>query len=153
MLGDKEANEKKWLHCFEDVTAVIFCVALSEYDLKLFEDGVTNRMHESLSVFKETCNMHYFRNTAMILFLNKRDLYEEKITRIPLKVCFEEYDGPNDSTSTIKFIQSKFEAQNLQKKIIYPHITTATDTDNVNKVFNAVKDSVLRRALDEAGIV
>lgn len=37
---------------FQDVTACIFCVALSEYNLTLYEDGKTNRMHESLRLFK-----------------------------------------------------------------------------------------------------
>lgn len=36
------------MHCFQDVTAVLFVVALSEYDLKLYEDNQTNRMFEVL---------------------------------------------------------------------------------------------------------
>lgn len=154
-VGGQRSARKKWIHCFQDVTAVIFCVALSEYDLKLFEDEETNRMHESLGLFKEMCNLTWFKNTAMILFLNKRDLYEEKIKRVPLSLCFADYTGPNDIDSTIKYIQLQFEAQNTTypKKPIYAHTTTATDTENINRVFTAVKDSVLRRALDEAGIV
>jgi hypothetical protein len=57
------------------VTAVLFCVALSEYDLKLYEDDTTNRMHESIKLFKEICNTKWFVNTSMILFLNKKDLF------------------------------------------------------------------------------
>jgi len=153
-VGGQRSERKKWIHCFQDVTAVIFCVALSEYDLKLYEDDETNRMHESLRLFKEMCNLTWFKTTAMILFLNKRDLYEEKITRVPLTVCFPEYTGGSDLNRTIEYIQIRFEQQNLvPKKAIYAHTTTATDTDNIEKVFTAVKDSVLRRALDEAGIV
>lgn len=154
-VGGQRSERKKWIHCFQDVTAVIFCVALSEYDLKLFEDDETNRMQESLRLFKEMCNLMWFKNTAMILFLNKRDLYEEKIRRVPLTKCFPEYTGPGDIDSTIKYIQYQFELQNTTypKKPIYAHTTTATDTENIDRVFTAVKDSVLRRALDEAGIV
>lgn len=37
-------RRKKWIHCFEAVTAVIFVVGLSEFDQMLFEDSRTNRM-------------------------------------------------------------------------------------------------------------
>jgi len=153
-VGGQRSERKKWIHCFEDVTAVIFCVAMSEFDLKLFEDDETNRMHESLRLFKEMCNLPYFRKTAMILFLNKKDLYEEKIKRVSLTVCFPEYTGLHDAENTTKYIQAQFEAQNqIPKKAIYSHVTCATDTNNIDKVFTAVKDTVLRKALDEAGIV
>ncbi len=49
-VGGQRNERKKWIHCFQDVTAIIFVVAVSEYDLKLEEDLVTNRMHESLKV-------------------------------------------------------------------------------------------------------
>jgi len=80
-VGGQRSERKKWMHCFQDVTAVIFCVAISEYDLKLYEDDQTNRMHESLKLFKEICNSKWFIDTAMILFLNKRDLFAEKIKK------------------------------------------------------------------------
>jgi guanine nucleotide-binding protein G(i) subunit alpha len=37
-VGGQRSERKKWIHCFEDVTAIIFCVAMSEYDLVLIED-------------------------------------------------------------------------------------------------------------------
>ena len=43
-VGGQKNERKKWIHCFEDVTAVIFVAAISEYDQQLFEDGSTNRM-------------------------------------------------------------------------------------------------------------
>jgi len=43
-VGGQRNERKKWIHCFEGVTAVIFVAALSEYDQKLFEDVSTNRM-------------------------------------------------------------------------------------------------------------
>jgi hypothetical protein len=102
MWGGREPREKngciasKKVSCFLNdansscpVTAVIFCVALSEYDLKLQEDDVTNRMAESLRLFHEICNSKWFTDTSMILFLNKKDIFEEKIEKVDLKVCFE----------------------------------------------------------------
>lgn len=37
-IGGQRSERKKWIHCFEGVTAIIFLVALSEYDLSLAED-------------------------------------------------------------------------------------------------------------------
>lgn len=44
----------------QNVTAIIFCVAISEYDMKLFEDEGVNRMHESLELFGEISNNPFF---------------------------------------------------------------------------------------------
>jgi guanine nucleotide-binding protein G(i) subunit alpha len=71
----------------------IFCVSLSEYDMPLAEDPTQNRMHESLLLFKNTCNSNWFKDTPIIIFLNKRDIFQEKIRHVDLKVCFPEYDG------------------------------------------------------------
>jgi len=40
-VGGQRSERKKWIHCFEDVTAIIFCVAMSEYDQVLQEDETT----------------------------------------------------------------------------------------------------------------
>ncbi|BHF79068.1 Guanine nucleotide binding protein (G protein), alpha [Sparganum proliferum] len=92
-VGGQRSERKKWIHCFEDVTAIIFCVAMSEYDQVLHEDETTNRMQESLKLFDSICNNKWFQDTSMILFLNKKDLFEEKIKRSPLTICFPEYTG------------------------------------------------------------
>lgn len=153
-VGGQRSERKKWMYCFQDVTAVIFCVAMSEYDLKLYEDDATNRMHESLKLFKEICNTKWFANTAMILFLNKKDIFREKISKIDLNVCFDDYNGGLNYDNAAGFIRKVFLAQNENSgKSIYPHETCATDTDNVRIVFNAVKDIILNQALKEAGMM
>lgn len=43
-VGGQRNERKKWINCFEGVTAVIFVAALSEYDQCLFEDSTVNRM-------------------------------------------------------------------------------------------------------------
>jgi hypothetical protein len=50
-VGGQRSERKKWLHCFEDVTAILFCVALSEYDLVLIED---NKQVNIYKLFFET---------------------------------------------------------------------------------------------------
>lgn len=52
-----------------------------------------NRMMESMKLFDSICNNKWFTETSIILFLNKKDLFEEKIKKSPLNVCFPEYIG------------------------------------------------------------
>ncbi|KAG8754477.1 Guanine nucleotide-binding protein alpha-2 subunit [Serendipita sp. 396] len=40
-VGGQRSERKKWIHCFEAVTSIIFCVALSEYDQGLLEAKTT----------------------------------------------------------------------------------------------------------------
>jgi len=150
----KEMRERNGFIVFQNVTAVLFVAALSEYDMGLFEDQDTNRMDEALNLFDEICNSRWFRNTSMILMLNKRDLFAEKIKRVPLTVCFQDYKGDNSYENAVEYIKLQFEARNkTPTKQIYTHVTCATDTDNMRHVINAVKDILIRRNLQEGGLL
>uniref|UniRef100_A0A8D0D6P3 Guanine nucleotide-binding protein G(i) subunit alpha-2 n=2 Tax=Sander lucioperca TaxID=283035 RepID=A0A8D0D6P3_SANLU len=153
-VGGQRSERKKWIHCFEGVTAIIFCVALSAYDLVLAEDEEMNRMHESMKLFDSICNNKWFTETSIILFLNKKDLFEEKITRSPLTICYPEYTGANKFDEAASYIQTKFEDLNKKKdtKEIYTHFTCATDTKNVQFVFDAVTDVIIKNNLKDCGL-
>ena len=153
-VGGQRSERKKWIHCFEDVTAIIFCVALSAYDLLLAEDEETNRMHESMRLFDSICNNTWFRSTSMILFLNKTDLFKMKIDKCPLTVCFPDYTGENTFDQAATFIQVQYENLNRHpEKMIYTHFTCATDTTNVQFVFDAVSDVILTKVLGDLGLM
>jgi len=158
-VGGQRNERRKWIHCFDNVHAVMFVAAISEYDQMLFEDDRQNRMEEALSLFSEITNSRFFASTSVILFLNKRDLFEEKIKHVPLTVCFKSYDGPQfDYQRSIDYITRQFlersnEAGGTKHKQIYVHITTATDTSNVAFVFNAVKDVILQINLRGSGFI
>lgn len=152
-VGGQRSERKKWIHCFEDVTAIIFIVALSEYDQVLVEDETTNRMHESLRLFDSICNNKWFVNTSIILFLNKKDLFEEKIARSSLRKCFPDFMGKDEYTEASEYIQAQFVAQNKsEQKEIYCHLTCATDTQNVQFVFDAVTDVIITNNLRASGL-
>eukprot|EP00123_Amoebidium_parasiticum_P010835 comp20352_c0_seq2/m.25681 comp20352_c0_seq2/g.25681 ORF comp20352_c0_seq2/g.25681 comp20352_c0_seq2/m.25681 type:complete len:353 (-) comp20352_c0_seq2:393-1451(-) len=153
-VGGQRSERKKWIHCFENVTAIIFCVALSDYDLTLVEDESMNRMHESLKLFDSICNSKWFERTSIILFLNKTDLFKEKIGRSVLTICFPEYTGQQNYAEASEYIRSKFEALNRSsEKQVYTQFTCATDTDNVKFVFNAVTDIIIQNNLRDCGLL
>uniref|UniRef100_A0A8C4HS14 Adenylate cyclase-inhibiting G alpha protein n=2 Tax=Dicentrarchus labrax TaxID=13489 RepID=A0A8C4HS14_DICLA len=153
-VGGQRSERKKWIHCFEGVTSIIFCVALSDYDLVLAEDEEMNRMHESMKLFDSICNNKWFTLTSIILFLNKKDLFEEKISRSPLTICYPVYSGGNSYEEAAAYIQCQFEDLNKRKdtKEIYTHFTCATDTKNVQFVFDAVTDVIIKINLREIGL-
>lgn len=153
-VGGQRSERKKWIHCFEGVTAIIFIVAMSEYDLTLAEDQEMNRMMESMKLFDSICNNKWFTDTSIILFLNKKDLFEEKIRKSPLHICFPEFHGHNSYDEAAQYIQIQFENLNKRKetKEIYTHFTCATDTNNVQFVFDAVTDVIIKNNLKDCGL-
>lgn len=86
----------------------------------------------------------------MILFLNKKDLFEEKIKVKNIKDCppFSDFSGKEgDFDDGVQYFVDKFMAKNKSgaDRKIYYHVTCATDTRNVRIVFDACKDIILRQ--------
>lgn len=154
-VGGQRSERRKWIHCFENVTSIIFLVALSEYDQVLFESVKENRMEESKALFRTIITYPWFRSSSIILFLNKTDLLEEKIESSHLVDYFPDYDGPKcDGKAAREFILKMFVDLNPDTdKIIYSHFTCATDTENIRFVFAAVKDTILQLNLKEYNLV
>lgn len=156
-VGGQRNERKKWIHCFEDVTAVIFVAALSEYDQSLYEDASTNRMIEAINLFDDIVNNRFFVNSAMILFLNKKDLFADKIKKVDPKTVevFKDFPGGiGDYDLGVQYFLGKFMEMNRQpEKEIYHHVTCATDSQNVQVVFNACKDIILKQNIKGSGFM
>lgn len=154
-VGGQRSERRKWIHCFENVTSIMFLAALSEYDQVLVESDNENRMEESKALFRTIITYPWFQNSSVILFLNKKDLLEEKIMHSHLVDYFPEFDGPKrDPQSAREFILKMYVDLNPDNdKIIYSHFTCATDTENIRFVFAAVKDTILQLNLREYNLV
>ncbi|VDN04883.1 unnamed protein product [Thelazia callipaeda] len=154
-VGGQRSERRKWIHCFDNVESIIFITAASEYDQVLFEDETTNRMIESMQLFSSICNSTWFLSTAMILFLNKKDLFAEKIRRVNITTAFPEYEGGQNYEEAMNYIKVKFSELNLNsdKKTIYMHETCATDTNQVQLVISSVIDTIIQKNLQKAGMM
>jgi len=167
-VGGQRNERKKWIHCFDNVTAVIFVGAISEYDQVLYEDKSQNRLVEAVDLFDEICNSKWFQETSMILFLNKRDLFYEKFIerKVPMQVTGLDFFGtaptidwektnPDEAyQQATEWVIQRFMSKNVNPdKEIYHHITCATDTENVKTVFNACKDIILKSNLKGSGFM
>jgi len=142
-VGGQRNERRKWLNCFENVTAVIFCVAMSEYDRTLYEDHSKNRMHEACELFEQTMNSKWFSGSGLILFLNKSDLFKEKIKNVDLKVAFPEYDGGCAYEPAAAFLKKKFRSLLKHRDDLHIHITCATDTKHIQTLLDKVTSSII----------
>jgi len=153
-VGGQRNERSKWVHQFAVVDAVLFVCSLSCYDQNLFEEDEVNAMQESIRLFALVVNNRYFRSTSMILFLNKRDLFDDKIAHKSIKSAFPDYDGPEkDGPAALTYITKVFSDMAQHGKEIYTHITTATNSDNVKSVFHDVQHGVVIAALQRNGIM
>ncbi|XP_072245699.1 guanine nucleotide-binding protein subunit alpha-14-like [Leuresthes tenuis] len=159
-VGGQKSERRKWIHCFENVTSLIFLASLSEYDQVLEERETINRMEESLALFSTTIHSPWFRHTSIILFLNKTDILTDKIQTSDLKRYFPSFTGKRQEPEAAKnFILKMYEQRAINHdsrnewKTLYPHFTCATDTNNIRKVFSDVKDTVLLKSLRDYGVI
>merc|ERR1719295_435999 len=153
-VGGQRNERSKWINQFSIVDAVLFVSSLSCYDQNLYEEDEVNAMGESIRLFGLVLNMRYFRQTSMILFLNKADLFEEKIKHKSIRLCFgDDYQGEDgDAKAALEFITSVFLSVNeIPERQIYTHVTTATNSENVKKVFHDVQHAVVVKALNRNG--
>ncbi|CAH9061075.1 unnamed protein product [Cuscuta epithymum] len=88
-------DSDKWMDMFEDVTAVVFSVALSDYDeiWSLGHGPPQNKMLVNRDLFESLVRHRCFKNVTFVLVLNKYDVFEDKIRKVPLVVCewFKEF--------------------------------------------------------------
>ncbi|XP_026180917.1 guanine nucleotide-binding protein G(o) subunit alpha-like [Mastacembelus armatus] len=148
-VGGQRSERRKWLRCFDCIQAVLFVVALSSYDTTLMDDPSVNRLQESLELFTSICSNTIFKRTSLILFMNKTDLFRAKIlcSGRHLRFYLSSYKGADvDVDAAARHITAMFSAcNNNPDKTVYHHFTTATDTTNVQVVFQMVIDLIVKQ--------
>ncbi|XP_039071573.1 guanine nucleotide-binding protein alpha-1 subunit-like [Hibiscus syriacus] len=163
-VGGQRNERRKWIHLFEGVTAVIFCAEISEYDQTLFKDEQKNQMMETKELFDWVLKQPCFEKTSFMLFLNKFDIFEKKVLKVPLNVCqwFKDYQsvstGKQEIEHAYEFVKKKFEELYFQSsgpdrvdRVFKIYRTSALDQKLVKKTFKLVDESLRRRNLFEAG--
>lgn len=149
-VGGQRSERKKWIHCFEGVQCLLFLASLSGYDQSLLEDVHANQMHEALMLFESLINGEWFKDKPIILFLNKVDLFREKLKKSSVKAHFPDYNGQEgDENAATQFFANKFKAINRNaNREIYIHYTTATDTNLVKATMQSVQDILIQKQLN-----
>jgi len=153
-VGGQRSERKKWIHQFDKVTAVMFIIALSEYDQQLYEDDTTNRMVESENLFREMLNNVFFKKTDFIVFFNKADLFKEKLAKgVSITEAYPNYTGKLEYEEAKNFIIQQFLQHNkATDREVHHFDTTATDTNLVRNVFDSVKQIIMVNILGDIGV-
>ena len=154
-VGGQRGERKKWVQCFDNVTSILYVASLSEFNQVLAEDREKNRLLESLELFQNVINLPWFENTPIILFLNKRDLFAEKVRAIDLSLLFDNYAGiPFSFDDGVEFIKEAYFMRNdCSEKTIYAHVTDATNTENIEYVWKAARHIILSQSLQKSDMV
>jgi len=158
-VGGQKSERRKWIHCFQDVTTILFLVSLSGYDQCLVEDKDVNQMQDAMTIWDSICHSSWFKNTSIILFLNKDDLFREKIGTSDIRNNFPDYEGtPGDYEQGRDYFKKRFirlsqKAGRPKEREVYVHVTNATDTELLRVVMAAVEDIALRDDLSKAALI
>jgi guanine nucleotide-binding protein G(i) subunit alpha len=70
--------------------------------MRKYDDGSLSRLEEPVDLFREVARSHWFRSTVMLVFMNKTDLFKEKLKTVPLKDHFSDYLGDNSFDSAFR---------------------------------------------------
>lgn len=161
-VGGQKSLRQYWIPYFEeDLKAIIFVASLACYDQTLADEGFEdiNRMEDSLALFRTICEHPTLQNKAIILFLNKLDLFEKKIKTSSIRKYVPDFNllpASADHTNletTKAYFRKRFLNQNPFERNIYVHFTNSTDCKLMKVIITAVSDIVLRLHLAESGIM
>lgn len=165
-VGGQRSERKKWMKLFSGVTGVMFVASLADYDKNLFEDETTNCLDESLTLWKQHSNKSEFSEAALILFLNKYDLFQEKYysRKVPIEFSGDLVHRPAPTVDeekdencevALQWFTELFQNQVdvARRNDVYMHITTALDQENMKKVMNSCASHVLRQNMKLSGMM
>ena len=155
-VGGQRNERKKWMHFFSDTHGVLFITSLNDFDNQLREDATTNRMVDSIDLFHQIMEEKFLAKSSIILFLNKSDLFKEKIAYIPIKSVkeFADYSGPpNSYLDGINYFTDKFKSRIPSRRLVYNHVTCATDGQALKVVFDVCRVVITKAHLVTTGFI
>jgi guanine nucleotide-binding protein subunit alpha, other len=108
-----------------------------------------DQMHEAMMLFESLVNGEWFKNKPIILFLNKIDLFHEKIGLSPVSTHFPDYKGKDgDAEAAQEYFANRFRQINRTAgREIYVHYTNATDTTLLKATMQSVQDMIVQKNL------
>jgi guanine nucleotide-binding protein subunit alpha len=151
-VSGQRSELKKWIHCFENITTIVYVVDLDTYDEVSLEEPSHNRMIESLHMFDAVVNSRWFSRSSVVLFLNNVDIFKRKLERSPLGDSFPDYTGGNDVNKALQYIVGRFNGRNRAHLPLFPHQARISDASNIQIIIAAVRDSIITNVTKDIGL-
>lgn len=161
-LGGQESEREKWEDIFamNQVNAVIYLAALDEFNtVTNVADKDNTTMKVSIETFATMMNEAKVKDLTRILFLNKTDLLSKKLEKEEnfkdFQERFPDYQGDNNPDNVREYIKEKYvsRVENQEPIPVQAHFTCALDTNAIDKVFEAVRSSIMVKRLQGMGMV
>ncbi|KAF8067639.1 guanine nucleotide binding protein, alpha subunit [Lyophyllum atratum] len=158
-VGGSRSQRAAWAQYFDDVNIIIFMVPLSSFNQVLAEDEKTNRLTDSLKLWRMICSNKLLSAVELILFLNKLDILDAKLAAgIQFSKYVKAYTGKRNETKPVaKYLLDIFMTLHQQhtpnKRKIHPHLTCAIDTKATSAVIDRIHEAIMVKILSDSNII
>jgi len=160
--GGQKPERAKWETFLTEnpVNAIIFFVALEEFNTLSSEEEGRTKMQITVQCFQEIIASEKTKSTTIVLFLNKRDLFEKKLNKLKdfkaFKETFPKYTGENELQPATEFIGNIYRQimkdGGRSSEDLVVHVTCALDTDAMETVFQAVRETLFMNNMLLGGV-
>ncbi|VDO51191.1 unnamed protein product [Haemonchus placei] len=144
-IGGQRIDRRKWATMYDGISAIFFCIAISEYDQKMDDDPemVRNRLQDALALLEKISNEPKFQHTPLLLFLNEMDVFQEKLPLLPLGDHWPDYKGSFDALKFIEDLVHKA-TSGRDSSLIHIYRTCMIDTDAMKKILEKAFHAILK---------
>lgn len=134
--GGARNERKKWIHMFHQVSGLCYCASLVDFSRKCYEDGITNRLTESLTVFEEIANSYRLSSSPLFVFFGGVDLLRILIEKEPESV--EEYFNTKNFNDICERIKGMFLNKISIQRKVYFFFVDMTDSKMIENVMSCM---------------
>jgi len=163
-IGGQKPERAKWEQILaeHDFSSVLYFIAADEFDVEDEEkEFQRTKMEISRFIFSEIVNSNIVAaDVPIILFLNRRDLFEERMKDPEgykqFQATFPNYSGGPEAKTGLDFIRDMFTETIRDPDHANPikaHYTCALDTESMVVVWRSVREYLLKQALVETGLL
>lgn len=148
-LGGQRSERRDWQDALHVASTILFVSSLCEWDQKLREDFSQSRFHETLHIFQSLMDDPATLKKGIIVFLNKRDLFQSKMEdperRANFTRFFPEYKGVLSVEPCLNFLKGKFIdiAHRLNRCNLTIHTIVAIETDNIQVAWRDIRNQTI----------